>query len=163
MEYVTVAEEQSFRGTSTASDGSFSIRLPAGKNELAVSYVGYRTIRQQIEVRRGMDPLKFVMQPEALDIAEVVVTAQSVDSDKGTSAYRVDNQAIQQIQAMNLSDVLSLLPGNKIGASNFNSVQQPNIRSAITSDYNNFGTSVIVNGMTLNNDANMQTSNPAPE
>ena len=46
MEYVTVAEEQSFRGTSTASDGSFSIRLPAGKNELAVSYVGYRTIRQ---------------------------------------------------------------------------------------------------------------------
>lgn len=161
MEYVTVAEEQSFRGTSTASDGSFSIRLPAGKNELAVSYVGYRTIRQQIEVRRGMDPLKFVMQPEALDIAEVVVTAQSVDSDKGTSAYRVDNQAIQQIQAMNLSDVLSLLPGNKIGASNFNSVQQPNIRSAITSDYNNFGTSVIVNGMTLNNDANMQTSNPA--
>ena len=40
---------------------------------------------------------------------------------------------------MNLNDILSLLPGNKMGASDFMSVQQANLRSAVVSDAGNIG------------------------
>lgn len=92
---------------------------------------------------------------------DVVVTARQVESKEGTSSYRIDDQAIKQIQAMNLQDVLSLLPGKKMASSNYNTVQQADIRSAVSTSYNNIGTSVIVNGMAMSNDANMQVSNPS--
>lgn len=69
----------------------------------------------------------------------VLIISTAVNSNKGTSVYRVDDQAIKQIQAMNLNDILSLLPGNKMGASDFMSVQQANLRSAVVSDAGNIG------------------------
>lgn len=161
LSYASVAVEQPPTGTWTANDGSFTLKLPAGKHILAVGYVGYRTVKREVEVRRDIDTLVIVLQAESLRMKDVVVTATQTDSKEGTSSYRINDQAIKQIQAMNLQDVLSLLPGKKLGTSNYNSVQQADIRSAISSNYNNIGTSVIVNGMAMSNDANMQVSNPA--
>ena len=160
MEFVSVVQKDLFISTYTDHDGRFSLRLPQGRNTIGISFMGFRTIEFCADVKSDIDSLVFSLQPEALNMDEVVVTATAVNSNKGTSVYRVDDQAIKQIQAMNLSDILTLLPGNKMGASDFMSVQQANLRSAVTSDINNFGTSVIVNGMALSNDANMQTANP---
>ena len=101
--------------------------------------MGFRTIECCLDIDSDMDSLIFTLQPEALNMDEVVVTATAVNSNKGTSVYRVDDQAIKQIQAMNLNDILSLLPGNKMGASDFMSVQQANLRSAVVSDAGNIG------------------------
>ena len=160
MEFVSVVQKDLFISTYTDHDGNFSIRLPKGRSTIGISFMGFRTIECSLDIDSDMDSLIFTLQPEALSMDEVVVTATAVNSNKGTSVYRVDDQAIKQIQAMNLNDILSLLPGNKMGASDFMSVQQANLRSAVVSDANNFGTSVIVNGMALSNDANMQASNP---
>lgn len=160
LEFVSVVESDLFISTYTDHEGHFTLSLPEGRNTLSVSFVGYRTIEHVMNITGPVDSLIFTLYQEALDMAEVVVTATAVNSNKGTSVYRVDDQAIKQIQAMNLNDILSLLPGNKMGESDFMSVQQANLRSAVTSSYNNFGTSVIVNGMALSNDANMQTANP---
>ena len=160
MEFVSVVQKDLFISTYTDHDGNFSIRLPKGRSTIGISFMGFRTIECCLDIDSDMDSLIFTLQPEALNMDEVVVTATAVNSNKGTSVYRVDDQAIKQIQAMNLNDILSLLPGNKMGASDFMSVQQANLRSAVVSDANNFGTSVIVNGMALSNDANMQASNP---
>ena len=160
MEFVSVVQKDLFISTYTDHDGNFSIRLPKGRSTIGISFMGFRTIDCCLDIDSDMDSLIFTLQPEALNMDEVVVTATAVNSNKGTSVYRVDDQAIKQIQAMNLNDILSLLPGNKMGASDFMSVQQANLRSAVVSDANNFGTSVIVNGMALSNDANMQASNP---
>ena len=161
LSYASVAVEQPPSGTWTDNDGTFELNLPAGKHILAVGYVGYRTIKREVDIRKNIDTLVFILHAENLRMKDVVVTATQTDSKEGTSSYRINDQAIKQIQAMNLQDVLTLLPGKKMGSSDFNSVQQANIRSAVTSTYNNIGTSVIVNGMTMSNDANMQASNPA--
>lgn len=158
--YAAIVEETLLRGTYTEENGSFTLMLPKGRHTVTVIYTGYRTEHRTVDVGSRLDTLRFEMKEETLMMDKVVVTAKNVDSNNGTSAYRVDNQAIQQIQAMNLNDVMSLLPGGKLGAPDFNSVQQANIRSAVSSSYNSFGTSVIVNGMALSNDANMQAANP---
>lgn len=159
--YAAIVEEALLRGTYTGEDGRFRFQLPKGRHTVTVIYTGYCTERRTVDVGRKTDTLVFEMKEETLMMDKVVVTAKSVDSKNGTSAYRVDNQAIQQIQAMSLNDIMSLLPGGKIEAPDFNSAQQANIRSAVTSSYNSFGTSVIVNGMALSNDANMQAANPS--
>lgn len=123
----------------TDHDGNFSIRLPKGRSTICISFMGFRTIECCLDIDSDMDSLIFTLQPEALNMDEVVVTATAVNSNKGTSVYRVDDQAIKQIQAMNLNDILSLLPGNKMGASDFMSVQQANLRSAVVSDAGNIG------------------------
>lgn len=161
LAYASVAVEQPAVGTWTGNDGTFTLKLPAGKYVIAAGYVGYRTQKKEITVRKDTDTLTFVLNAESLRMKDVVVTATQVESKEGTSSYRINDQAIKQIQAMNLQDVLSLLPGKKMGTSNFNSVQQADIRSAVSSSYNNIGTAVIVNGMAMSNDANMQVANPS--
>lgn len=159
--YVSVAVAQPPVGTWTDNDGTFTLSLPAGKHKLSVGCLGYRTIEREIDVRGNVDSLTFILKAESLMMNGVVVTATQTDSKEGTSAYHINDQAIKQIQAMNLQDVISLLPGKQLSTSNYNTVQQADIRSAISSNYNNIGTSVIVNGMAMSNDANMQVANPA--
>lgn len=159
--YAAIVEENLVRGTYTEENGMFVLKLPKGRRTITVIYTGYVTQKREISVGPKTDTLIFEMSEETLMMDKVVVTAKSVDSNNGTSAYRVNNQAIQQIQAMSLNDIMSLLPGGKVSAPDFNSVQQANIRSAVTSSYNSFGTAVVVNGISLNNDANMQAANPA--
>lgn len=161
LSYASVAVEQPPTGTWTDNDGTFTLKLPAGKHTLAVGYVGYRSVKRELTVSKNVDTLVFILHAESLRMKDVVVTATQTDSKEGTSSYRISDQAIKQIQAMNLQDVLSLLPGKSMGSSDFNSVQQANLRSAVNTSFNNIGTAVIVNGMAMSNDANMQISNPA--
>ena len=139
MEFVSVVQKALFISAYTDHDGRFSIRLPKGKNTIDISFMGYRTVEFCVDVTGDVDSLEITLQQEALNMDAVVVTATAVNSNKGTSVYRVDDQAIKQIQAMNLNDILSLLPGNKMGASDFMSVQQANLRSAVVSDAGNIG------------------------
>ncbi len=158
--YAMVSEVQSRKGTYTDEEGEFQLELPEGKNTLKIGYLGYKEVEIPLELKKDVTDLVIVLEESSLMMEEVVVTARQVDSRNGTGSFRIDDQAIRQIQAMTLSDVLTLLPGKKIGSVNYNLVQQADLRSAVTSASNNFGTSVIVNGMSMNNDANMQVSNP---
>ncbi len=159
--YASVAVEQPPVGTYSGNDGSFTLKIPSGKHTIAVGYVGFRTEKRELNVTADVDTIVFILKAESLRMKDVVVTARQVESKEGTSSYRINDQAIKQIQAMNLQDVLSLLPGKQMSSSNYNTVQQADIRSAVSTSYNNIGTSVIVNGMAMSNDANMQVSNPA--
>ncbi|MGE0092642.1 MAG: TonB-dependent receptor plug domain-containing protein, partial [Bacteroidales bacterium] len=104
-----------------------------------------------------------ILKQATLEIDEIVVTAKQTQSKQGTSSYRIGQDAIKQVQAMSLTDIMQLLPGNKITPPDLNSVNQVDIRnaSATASSINSFGTSVVVDGTPMNNDANMQSSNPA--
>ena len=62
LSYASVAVEQPPTGTWTDNDGSFTLKLPAGKHILAVGYVGYRTVKREVEVRRDIDTLVIVLQ-----------------------------------------------------------------------------------------------------
>ncbi len=141
--------------------GYFELHAPKKVVYLNISSLGYRSLQYHLNIKDNITNITCVLQEESLKIDEVVINAKSIISSEGSSTYKIGNQAIQQIQAISLGDILSLLPGNKLTTPGFNTIQQANIRTAAASSANAFGTSIIVDGSVINNNANMQSSNPA--
>ncbi len=145
----------------TDQEGFFSLEIPENTHVLYVVSLGY--VLKKVQLLEHLTPnlINIYLQEETLRLQEVIVTARKKESREGTSVYRISGQAIKQIQAISLGDVLSLLPGNQYQASNQNRVQQASIRTAASSTANSFGTAVIIDGVAISNDANMQAKNPA--
>lgn len=147
----------------TDEDGVFVIKMPRGEHVLQITCLGFVEVEQPLVVTSPVKGLNIVMKLATLEMDEIVVTAKQTQSKQGTSSYRIGEDAIKQVQAMSLTDIMQLLPGNKITPPDLNSVNQVNLRnvSATVSGVNAFGTSVVVDGTPVNNDANMQVINPA--
>jgi len=62
-------------GTSSSSDGGFSIAVPAGAKKLTVSGVGFET--QELEIA-GLQNLNVVMKPQNKNLEEVLVVGYGV-------------------------------------------------------------------------------------
>ncbi len=159
--FASVHQKDGVRHSYTDENGLFGINLGKGKTVLVVSCMGYASHELELDIQKNVKDIVVVLKELTLSLDEVVVSAKSVESKSGTSVYEIGEQAIKQVQAMNLADVLSLLPGKRITPSDMNSVLQPNLRSAVSSSANNFGTSIILDGAQISNDGNMQAQNPA--
>ena len=72
----TVYEPKNYMGTTTNSFGFFSLKLPNGKHELVVSFIGFE--EQKVVVGKARQ-LKIFLSPAKTTLQEVVVT---VDKDK---------------------------------------------------------------------------------
>ncbi len=67
----------------SANDGSFRIRTGAGEQALSVSYLGYHDL--EVTVPAGQTALgEVVLQRDAISVADIVVTAGIVTSDRQT-------------------------------------------------------------------------------
>lgn len=159
--FATIHQKDGDRHTMSDENGSFKIKLSKGKVVLVFSSMGYASKEIPFDVNQDIKGIEVKLKELSLNLDEVVVIAKSVESKSGTSVYEIGEQAIKQVQAMNLADVLSLLPGKRITPSDMNSVLQPNLRAAVSSSANNFGTSIILDGAQISNDGNMQAQNPA--
>ena len=88
-------------------------------------------------------------------LREVVVTATQPDAP-GTSSL-IGQDAIRHIQATDLSDLSQLLPGVLTRNPDLNSPAVFTIRSATYENTTNaLGTAILVDGMRMNNNMNMQ-------
>lgn len=75
------------------------IGVPAGSHELTVTYLGYATARQRIDVRGGdVTSVRFDLEPQALDIEGVTV----VGTRRGQAAA-----LNQQLNAANITQVVA--------------------------------------------------------
>jgi len=146
-------------GTFTNKKGEFFMTLPHQNFKITVSLLGFKTTEIDLALEKDISNVSIILKEDLLDLGEVVVTAKKTISREGTSSYTVGSQAIKQVQAMNLSDVLSLIPGNKMEQIDLTSTKQANLRSAVSSDVNSFGTAIILDGAAISTDANMQTKN----
>ena len=122
--------------------GYFTLRIPSGTSTIAVSCLGYVTLEREISVKSNIKEFNIQLVEATLQIDEIVVTATQTQSKQGTSTYRIGEDAIKQVQAMSLSDIMQLIPGNKIAPPKFNSPTQINLRNASlqTESVNSFGT-----------------------
>ena len=147
----------------TKEDGSFSLNeIKKGKYTMFISVLGYQAQEKEIDVQTSQNDIKIYLNPSSLDLEEVTVTAQASQSKSGSTTYKIGSQAIQQVQPISVSDILQLIPGNQVGATNLAQVSQVNLRSAGgNNDINSFGTAVIIDGNQLSNDGNMQAFNTA--
>ena len=138
--------------TVTNIDGmaTFS-KIPNGRYTLEVRYVGYEKYQMVVDVTRDLD-FKISITPTSLALKEVVVTAQQKASGASTTSI-IGRQAIDHLQASSLGDIMQLLPGKQMG--NLDLTQQSNLqlRTLVNNNTSAFGSSIVVDGMPLSNNA----------
>ena len=141
----------------SAHDGSFQIQnIKPGEYEFFVSCLGYEDYKGKFKFSTGRERLNIRLKPLVLSIDEVTVVAKSGTGSRST----IGQDAIRHIQPKSIADMLQLLPGGLTSNPTLNGAAQTNIRE-IGEDANNaLGTSVILDGMPLSNDANLQALSP---
>lgn len=98
-------------GVSADLDGAFTLTLPAGKNELLVSFVGYKD--QKVVAKNGMT---IKMQPDSQALSEVVVTGM-VATDKRLFTGASDKLTADKVKMDGMPDVSRGLEGRSAGVS----------------------------------------------
>ncbi|MCL7986608.1 TonB-dependent receptor [Sphingobacterium sp. lm-10] len=158
----------------TGENGEFRFHYPATKtrNELlTISLLGRQEQRLQVDLSPGEQRLPDVTLPILSMGLEEVSVAPTTDSRlESNSSIYINREVILQSGALSLNDLLNLVPGKKIEAPSLQRVQQANLRtanyattSAASRDAfalnNAFGVALIMDGIAMSNNANMQTRN----
>lgn len=140
----------------TKANGTFEFdKMKNGKQTLMVSMVGY--ITQLVEINDGKE-IAIALQERIMGLEEVEVTAKP--KLFGSSSV-IDKSAIIHTQPTSLADVLQLIPGQLAVNPNLGAAQQINLRQVpSTTDAgraNALGTQIIVDGVPISNNGNLQT------
>jgi len=139
----------------TDDKGAFEIKgVPAGKFTFEFSLLGYETVSQTFEVRKDIRTLKIKMSESSLTLEEVVVTAK--EGGEITSSSKISQQTIEHVQPSSLKDVMQLLPGSITENPTLTSMNSISIRDIGENSANAIGTALVVDGASMNNDANLQ-------
>ncbi len=159
--YANVVVPELGRGTVSDEAGCFAFSLPeVGVYRIQVSCIGFITI-DTLMVIDVQTVASFCLQPHSLSIAEVSVIAEEKKGLETASKIRV--MAMQHLQPSSFTDLLTLLPGMVSVAPNLSEVNPITLRQAPGAyqaiDNTALGTAVIVDGMALSNDVNMQAIN----
>src|SRR5699024_4761651 len=105
------------RGASTDADGEFTIsNVPAGTYTLRVTFIGYQTYTQEIEVGSGELQLDIQLQPGNVGLEELVVTGYG-EFSKREFTGSVSQVGSETLENVPVASVGQALQGNVAGAS----------------------------------------------
>ncbi len=137
----------------TDKDGNYEFtNLKKGNYEYQVSFVGYKDLLGTVIIA-GPTTLNMKLQVLSLELNSVTVTAER--DDMGSKSV-INEEAIRHLQPKSVSDLLQLVPGNLAKNPNLNELSQATVREINPTSGSSLGTSVIVDGTPLSNDANLQ-------
>lgn len=146
--------------TTSTTNGSFTISVPGNNKrwQVEISHVGKETVTRTI-VPGVM--LTVTLRDKSLMLAEVQV---SVTRKGGAtpSSILFNRETIEQIQAFSLADVLNYLPGKTNTPPALQNPQTLTLRTSTEGNHamsNSLGAAIIMDGVRLSNDANMQSRN----
>ena len=156
------------------SDSSGQYRLPnvpPGPQVLQARRLGFASVRIPVTVpNSGSLTIEISMSAVALRMADVHVTADANGRARGElgSASVMTREAIANQGASSLAGVLELVPGVPLQAPGLDQVQQIALRSVPTASGTAdrlaaFGTLIVLDGVPLSNNANLQTTGPRGE
>jgi outer membrane receptor for ferrienterochelin and colicin len=170
---VTVTLEGTRSATITDSAGDFRLaRIRPGQQVLRAQRIGYAPSRIDIVVpTHGSLTHNIVMARHALELKGIEVTADPTSRARGElgTASVIEQEAIKNQSAASLAGVLELLPGVPLQAPGLDNVQQiplrsvpissgdPNSTNRSAEDLAAFGTLIILDGVPLSNNANLQS------
>ena len=160
VEFATVVLERTEQWGVADLQGKFSINnVPAGKNTVTISCLGYATWTREIQITKDITNFKITLKADNLALEGAVVTAQE-DGNSATTSRTIDKTALEHVQLMNVSDISSLLPGGATSRDQaLTSEQQFNVRAAAGENGNaSFGTAVEVDGVRISNNASFATA-----
>ncbi len=141
----------------SGKDGEVEIRnVPRLPVAYKVSMLGYKDVEGEICLD-GKDNVRILMEEESLSMREVVVVAQAGQGGESTTSI-IGRQALDHLQATSLKDILQLLPGGvSMKNPSLTSPGQFKVRTLASDDNATFGAAVIINGMPVSTNANMNT------
>lgn len=138
----------------TDVDGKASFqKVPDGNFTIKVTYVGYEPFTTTVKLNGDLD-LAVQLEPTSLSLKEVVVTAKQGVAGSSTSST-IGRQAIDHLQATSLADIMQLVPGHKMGNTDLTQAQNIQLRTLTNNNTSAFGSSVVVDGVPMSNNANV--------
>lgn len=162
LELVTIYVEELDMRFATDSKGQFNIQVPNKLNaiNIRITSVGRKAIRDHVVLGNLSHPLEYTLLKNSLTLKEVTVSPVLVQGAHSNSSIIFDEEAIERTQAFSLMDVLKGLPGKASSAPNINAPQTLTLRGNLDGAYsmnNSLGIPIIMDGVNLSNDANMQS------
>lgn len=141
----------------SGKDGEVEIRnVPRLPVAYKVSMLGYKDVEGEICLD-GKDNVRILMEEESLSMREVVVVAQAGQGGESTTSI-IGRQALDHLQATSLKDILQLLPGGvSMKNPSLTSPGQFKVRTLASDDNATFSAAIIINGMPVSTNANMNT------
>ena len=159
LEVVNITFENNTFWAVTDLQGKFSLQLKDGEYHYEVSYLGYETVKGVVKVNgKDISNLNIKMQATSLSLSEVTVTAKQ--QAMGSSSI-IDKTALQHLQPKTIEDMLQLTPGSITQNPDLNSVGQAYIREIGGSNSNAMGTSIVLDGAPISNDATVMSFSTA--
>lgn len=107
----TLENETTFAFTSTSKNGAFTLSADSGNYLLKITYIGYRTVSQEIQV--GLKPLdlkSITIVEDASELEAVYLKAEAKIIQKGDTTIFNTAKFLNGTE-QNLSDILQTLPG----------------------------------------------------
>ncbi|HSJ65431.1 MAG TPA: TonB-dependent receptor, partial [Gemmatimonadaceae bacterium] len=163
------------RWTQTDTLGRFALTgVPPGPQTLRVRRVGYAESRVPfVAPTEGTLTLDVRLARVALKLERVTVTADPTGRARGElgTASVVDREAIANQTAASLQGILELTPGVPLSPPGLDGVQQISLRTIPVSipgegsgaGIGSFGTLIVLDGVPLSNNANLQSTGPRGE
>lgn len=162
VEYATLllkkGKNRQFSGITDEKGSHTFLSIPKGDYELTVTSLGYKSRTIDLHARRDTT-LTILLLSNDIAMQDVVVTAY--ESRGATSASRIDRKAMEHLQPSSFTDLVELLPGNVskdpsmgLGQPDKTTRSRWNRAERLRRDL--VRTSFVIDGVPLNNDANMQ-------
>jgi outer membrane receptor protein involved in Fe transport len=172
-------EGTALRATTDARGAYRLAQIPPGPHVVLVRFLGYAPARIPVTVpMSGSLTVDATLARSALKMADIVVTADPTGratGEQGTATV-IERDAIDNQTATSLAGVLELVPGVPLSPPGLDGVEQFALRSVPTGalaslttggptpgDLASLGTLIMLDGVPLSNNANLQTTGPRGE
>ena len=129
MPGVSVIVKGTTIGATTNVDGKYELAVPANAQTLTFSFVGFKT--QEVAIA-GRSVIDVVMETEAVQMGEVVVTALGISRERKALGYNVQDVSSEVISKSGTGDIVKALSAKTSGVQIINSSGSAGAASYIT-------------------------------
>jgi len=142
--------------TTTNDEGEFIINnVPAGEYTLQVSFLSYKEYSEKINIKSNICNKEIELFLSDVNLREVTVIAK--ESKSSNTSSRINREAISHLQPSSFSELLELLPGNGSHDPYLGGVNIVGIRQVGKDVNTSLGTSFVIDGAPISNDANLHS------
>ncbi|WP_417359717.1 SusC/RagA family TonB-linked outer membrane protein [Galbibacter sp.] len=109
---VTIQLKGGDMGVTSDFDGNYEISVNSSDDILVFSYLGFRTVEEQVNIRRQIN---VALEEDTQQLDEVVVTALGIKREEKSLGYSVQKIGGDQVQTVKGVDVATSLTGKVAG------------------------------------------------
>lgn len=162
LEFASIFCEETQLYALTDGKGNFTITIPIHLSQVNIkaTAVGRLSVERKIDSKDFSTRVNIILLERSLKLKEVEVNLSYGKSKNSISSITFDEEAIERVQAFSLMDVLNTLPGKQLSAPNINAPQTLTLRNTLGGTYglnNSLGIPIIMDGVRISNDGNMQS------